>query len=249
MRVATDRDSMEGESSAKLVVDYREHGVISALQTLGVEFKTDNLPVADFEIGGGTPLLIERKTPSDLMASLTDKRYRQQKERLKLRSEEGAKVLFLLEGKQFQTPTKMEPRIRAAFLSMSLARWCGLVVTASEMESAQYIGAVLQTLQRWEADPKIARGPVLQSTSKVSKKDCRTPQDSAMAALTCIRGVSSEKAAAVMQNVGSLADVCSADEKVIADITCGVKRRRLGVELAKRIKDVLHASTTTTNEE
>lgn len=230
-------------AETKLVADYRERGVIAALEAHGTPHTTSNLPVADFEIGGPSPLLVERKTPADLLSSLTDKRYRQQKERLKMRSEEGAKVVFLLEGKAFMTPQKLDPRARAAFYSMTLSRWCGVVVTAGEKESAEYLSRVLETLTGWEARPRVERGPVLQSTSKVSKKDCRTPQDSAMAALTCVRGVSSEKAAAIIGQVGSLAELCVVEPSVVADVTCGAKRRRIGGELAGRIHEVLHART------
>ena len=106
---------------------------MEALTARGTPFSTSNLPVADFEIGGPSPVLVERKTPSDLLASLADQRFRQQKERLKLRAQEGAKVVFLLEGKPFLTPSSLEPRLRAAFYSISLLPWCGLMVTAANV--------------------------------------------------------------------------------------------------------------------
>lgn len=227
-------------SKARLAVDYREGSVIAELQRLQCEFSTENLPVADFELeGAGERVLVERKTGADLLASLTDHRYKQQKERLKVLSQEGAKVIILLEGADVHSGANA--RLRAAYLAITLSKWCCVVTTQDTVQTATYIHDLQQTLTRWEERPRPS-GPVLQSCSKVSKKDCRTPLDSAMAALTCVRGVSSEKASAVMKAVGSLADVGAAEPSVVADVQCGVKRRRLGKEVASRIHEMLHAT-------
>ena len=85
----------------KLHVDNRERAVIEHLDD--VLFDIVPLNVGDFQFWEDDRLLmvIERKTYTDLAASIKDGRYAEQKFRLdELRSETGCSVVFFIEGKK-----------------------------------------------------------------------------------------------------------------------------------------------------
>lgn len=85
----------------KLHVDNRERAVIEHLDD--VLFDIMPLNVGDFQFWEDDRLLmvIERKTYTDLAASIKDGRYAEQKFRLdELRSETGCSVVFFIEGKK-----------------------------------------------------------------------------------------------------------------------------------------------------
>ena len=85
-----------------LVIDYRENTLINLLQDKypDLSFITENLPVGDIFLRlDDKPLfIIERKTISDLVSSIKDGRYREQKARLKQTVPDN-RILYLIEGK------------------------------------------------------------------------------------------------------------------------------------------------------
>ena len=68
-----------------LHIDQREGKLIQRLKKLKVPFSIQNMPTGDMALvttGGAYRLLLERKTWSDLSASVVDKRHSDQKRRL-----------------------------------------------------------------------------------------------------------------------------------------------------------------------
>lgn len=89
-------------SHKELVIDYRERDVIKQITTNYPNISpiiTENLPIGDilFRVKEKPVFIIERKTVSDLIASIKDGRYRNQKNRLKL-AIEPSRCLYLIEG-------------------------------------------------------------------------------------------------------------------------------------------------------
>jgi crossover junction endonuclease MUS81 len=85
----------------KLLVDNRERAVIDHLDN--IDFETCPLSVGDFQFWEDDVLLmvIERKTYTDLAASIKDGRYAEQKFRLEeLRSDTGCSIVYFIEGKK-----------------------------------------------------------------------------------------------------------------------------------------------------
>lgn len=68
-----------------IIIDTREQGLIEELKITGQPFAICNLPLGDISIkeDDGVKVLLERKTYSDLVASLKDKRYREQLNRFR----------------------------------------------------------------------------------------------------------------------------------------------------------------------
>jgi ERCC4-type nuclease len=82
-------------------VDYREVKLYNALSAfISDNIKCENLEIGDIEIGCTNPeikLLFERKTQGDLLASITDGRYREQKIRM-LGEFPAHRCTYIIEG-------------------------------------------------------------------------------------------------------------------------------------------------------
>jgi ERCC4-type nuclease len=81
-----------------LKIDCREKDLIQCCSLVNKDISVDiiQLPLGDCIINNS--LIIERKTLTDLAASIKDGRYREQSFRLQKSLEEGYKVLYLIEG-------------------------------------------------------------------------------------------------------------------------------------------------------
>lgn len=83
-----------------MIVDDREHDLIARLQLEKVEFEIKRLPLGDILYeNNGTTCIVERKRTDDFAASISDGRWREQKDRLK---DSGAIVVYLIEGSLYQ---------------------------------------------------------------------------------------------------------------------------------------------------
>jgi len=86
----------------ELIIDSREKKIINYLSTeIKIPFKTQNLHIGDIQFINTTTknpiLIIERKTLNDLWSSIKDKRYREQKMRLK----KYPNIIYLFEGQLY----------------------------------------------------------------------------------------------------------------------------------------------------
>ena len=86
-------------SNVLLNVDNREHHIINKLKLTDLKYSVCSLNIGDFTLQNSenneTMLIIERKTMDDLSSSIIDKRYYEQKERLK---QSNAKILYIIEN-------------------------------------------------------------------------------------------------------------------------------------------------------
>jgi len=93
----------------KLLVDFREKEFIDKnAQETEFVIQVTNLHIGDFIIQNGEEIvcIIERKTCKDLLASIIDGRFRQQKERMLDAVQDPSKILFIIEGSKKQCSTK-----------------------------------------------------------------------------------------------------------------------------------------------
>lgn len=84
----------------EIICDVRERSVISLLDKFkNVSIVQKQLDVGDFIIENDFGrIVIERKTRDDLSASITDGRYKEQKNRLHLCKESGNIIVYIIEG-------------------------------------------------------------------------------------------------------------------------------------------------------
>jgi len=87
----------------KLIIDCRERDLIGEVENKGIPFSTEQLDLGDIIFrrdGDEEPLIvIERKSTVDLLSSITDGRYREQKCRLMNCGIPRNRILYLIENK------------------------------------------------------------------------------------------------------------------------------------------------------
>lgn len=237
-----------------LLVDHRERHVIAELDSMGVAYTIKTLDIGDFQISAdleSVPLAIwERKTYSDLAASLNDKRYREQKHRLTTSSAQHKG--YIIEGK---CPTGKFRGLHAGTVdSIRLGLMCrdGFKIIASNdaRHTAQILSKMLKKLPTYtetsteEREDKYHCALVQSSISSV-KKENLTPELCYLAQLCQIPQVSWQTAKAIQAkypNLKTLLDEISTDRraavKTISNLT-NASGRRIGPSVATKIASYL----------
>ena len=85
----------------KIIVDVRERFLIQELENDNIVIEKRQLELGDILITNDKDevvILIERKTPSDLMSSITDGRYNEQSYRLNSYNLHNHNIIYLIEG-------------------------------------------------------------------------------------------------------------------------------------------------------
>lgn len=159
-----------------LRVDYREHKAIEFFNKNNIEIESVNLPIGDFQIN--ETLLVERKTMSDLSASIIDKRFHEQKTRLK---ESGCCVLYIIEGSYVAKYGLRLKALKTALLRTQLRDNCHVFLTSTLQETCEL---VLQLRNEWPYAQK-------ETIVNLQKRNSKITQDSIYAnMMCCIPGIS-----------------------------------------------------------
>lgn len=235
-------------------------GLVAALGP-GV-VRRERLDVADVHIHapGGRRMLVERKTWPDLVSSLRDGRYREQKLRLlaerERASEAGERVdlVYLIEGRYVALYTDKNAgtpnaQAHAALIKMAVRDGIAVVHSSSPEDSARLVHYMHATAHKggaegFDAEAKAASVAAsgYAGACKFTNKRKNAEDAGFQMMLATINGVSGAKAAAVAERyptaaalVGAYAG-CGASEgdKLLADIDVGGKR--LGPALSARIR-------------
>lgn len=140
----------------ELVVDMREHGIIEKLKGK-VSFKIENLILGDMVIRDSTGLervLFERKTYSDLLASIHDGRYQEQSMRLlNTGNIHSHNIVYVIE-KDSTTGTDRLQKIRSAIVSLHYFKGFSVMRTASISETVEFLISYLDKVTREDKSGK-----------------------------------------------------------------------------------------------
>jgi len=129
--------------SIKLYIDIREHNLIRLLKTNNIELEEKNLEIGDIQIlYNNIPyIIIERKTLTDLDASIKDGRYREQKSRLmdyrNENSELNVKLMYIIEN--FKNYQNNEPKINGSIINTNIRDNINIITTQCINDTSQYI--------------------------------------------------------------------------------------------------------------
>lgn len=140
----------------ELVVDFRESLILENLKEKGIPFSQENLTVGDLLLKTEEKpvLLIERKTVRDLMASLRDGRYHNQRQRWKefLQTYPGARVALWVEGDL--VGCHEDETIKASLVN-SLLRLQAIhgILVYQVRNNHQFIESLQMVRQKCEKDP------------------------------------------------------------------------------------------------
>lgn len=134
----------------KIIADYREKNslVIANIMSLGIDIEFKELKVADYIVGN---VAIERKTVSDFISSMINKRLLNQLEGLK----QYEKKLLIIEGIEEKelynddNETGINANaIRGFLLSISLRHNIPVIFTKNSEDTARYFSVILNKKER-----------------------------------------------------------------------------------------------------
>ena len=224
--------------SLKIVFDIREAPLFSAAQPLFQDIKQCEcvsavLHLGDISIQNATTgeelLLIERKSFSDLLASIKDGRYEEQSYRLINASNmHPHNIIYLLEGVMSNLRSPMDKKIiMSSAISLNVFKGFSVFRTAGMVETAEWIAALakklqkdlgvqhrvfafssprtLETIMENENETEETSAPsAYSSVVKKVKKDNITADNIGAIMLSQIPGISSTIAEEVMRVYGSM---------------------------------------------
>lgn len=233
--------------------DYRE----KALLKLAPSVKELTPPVGDIWIGdlsgcdlkaGG--VILERKTGTDLEASIMDGRYKEQRSRLLAYAQEhkvavGYVVEGILDRLGARLPesallkhiTRLQFHHRIPVVQTACAKE---TVTLAELIEAQWVKD--EGKFSWNCDSNSANGTGTAVAASYIKSACRdSPDTFLLGTLTQCRGISEALACVIMHSFPSLESLMDATAADLAQVTDTTNpKRKVGKAVGERLYGLLH---------
>jgi ERCC4-type nuclease len=218
----------------KIILDVRENALI---EKMGQYVEKQQLPLGDVVLqkeNGETYLIFERKTLSDLLASVKDGRYEEQSHRLMYSTTiPRHHIFYIIEGNlQFLQPYEKK-LVHSVISSISLYKGFSVLKTLNSSETAEMILSLYEKINKNNEKGKVPYyltdttpsdgHPEMKSYSefvKTVKKDNITPENISEILLCQIPGISSVTSQAIIQKFdGSFSKMCeeinSSDEPLL----------------------------------
>jgi len=210
-------------------------------------------------------LVFERKTSDDLLASINDGRYREQKARL-LANLDKHKICYLIENKLDKNAERYRKNaskiVRGAIINKIFRDDIRYLKTENLEETVEYLLAIckkivtnLEFFTNSNNVSKLETSSEYTSTIKINKRDNVTFDNYSEMCLTIIPGVSNKIAIRIIEEfktINNLVSKINSSVKetqnydyivnVIGDLTVSItggKQRRIGKQVAQRIIDLL----------
>lgn len=224
-----------------LLIDSREH----RLQTL-LTCTVSTLPVGDIWIGVSNNeilengVILERKSVTDLEASILDSRYREQRSRLlSYSSEKKVCIGYIIEGNLDKSTGRLEKKALLKHLTRLTLRYhIPVFYTTSIEETADLCKCIAE---QWKEDTTAFKMPekmtYVETRGSTRQENTDDPSVFAVSVLKCCRGVSHTGAYYILKELGSLSGVMNATPAQIAAIKVG--KQKFGDVKAKRLHDLL----------
>jgi ERCC4-type nuclease len=245
----------------KIILDDREHQLYNLVNEkneildlkLTIEKKT--LPLGDIVFVDDDEkelLIVERKSLSDLVASIKDGRYDEQSYRL-IHSSGLYRhhIIYLIEGGMSQVLNPTEKKmIYSSMLTLQLYKGFSIMKTTSIHETAEWIiysanklsSMVKKGHELWSPESAIIEQVPSNycSVVKKTKKDNVTPENIGEIILCQIPGISSVSAITIMKEfktISNLIDKVKEDPYCLNGIVCETKgkQRKLGKNVIQNI--------------
>lgn len=221
-----------------LDVDYREVKLCEYFLENNVDIQKKNLLIGDIHVTFGDSVLyvIERKTVSDLCASIIDNRFREQKERL-CKSILPEKTIYIIENYQeiYSRQNRLpKETLLSAILNLSIKHNFHVFYTNDYVGTAELVRFILEK-SKSESFKDSCFQPIV-------KKSDHADKNALAFQLTTIQGVSFKIAMKIQEEYGDMKKFIEEFDVVkIADIKVSEKKR-LGKALAIKIQSALGLS-------
>jgi ERCC4-type nuclease len=192
-----------------IIVDDRERAVVGGLTPLCLDVIIRRIHVGDFALvrDGQVLLVIERKTLSDLAASIKDGRMENHDRLIALRATTGAQILYIIEGSPH---TNLRSKfggipfgaLRAKLDSLMFGSGALVIWTKSPAATAERLVSLRDRFEKMSVAPG---GPPMEGTlldapvggavpAPLLEQKEHTPDSTHIAMLTCVKGVSAPTA-------------------------------------------------------
>ena len=239
----------------QLFLDTREHALIAGLEMSIKDVQICNLDVGDIaiKVGNDYAIVIERKTVADLVASICDGRYREQKQRLKTHQSNGTKIAYLIEGSvilddyvELSTRASVpNSTVVSCIINLCLRDGFTVFNTNSVKETIAFIKALYKRYQQdpFKYEKSDANGSTYVPNIKTCKKDNNTVDNCFVMQLCAIPGISVKKADAIVKgmNVHNMRQFVQA----LTSPTCLEHVDGIGKQLANKIFTYISGDSST----
>lgn len=178
----------------------RRSGVPAELQRLGVDVQGARLPAGDHVVSDR--LVVERKGPTDLAASIKDRRLFEQLTRL---ADAYPSVVLIVEG----DPVQMHQAAWQGALGRALTLGASVLRTTDAYDTADWISR----LYRLEGKPA-SRPRGVPRLRRPTEDDLQTAED----VLRCLPGISTVGAGRLLAHFGSLEKVFAARREELLEV-------------------------------
>ena len=191
--------------SVTVAVDSRESKLIEKLQKSypKFNFKIETLPVGDIalRVADQTVFLLERKTWSDLVSSIIDKRFHEQGFRL---AQSGIRYAYLLEGTYPKKPRIHPNALRGLIFNAQIRDKVQFLRTANLSDTAKLCTELCKRFHSTKKGTGLS-APVAAHTASVLGKRDRMEDSSTILVrqLMCIPKVSEPIARLLVENFGT----------------------------------------------
>lgn len=240
----------------KIILDERENSLYQHMSQYDnfdfiIEKKVIELGDVHFVKDDKEIIILERKSVSDLLASIKDGRYEEQSHRL-IHSSGLYRhhIIYMIEGLFSQLKDEREKKmVYSAIATLQLYKGFNVVRTYSVQDSAEYILYTAHKIKReiernnmpWTPDTLQKEEPINYCNFvKKTKKDNITPENIGEIILSQIPGISNVSACAIMnkfQSLPNLIDNLRNDPMCLNDIVCESKgkARKLSKNVSENI--------------
>lgn len=241
-----------------LQIDNRERELVSHFQNHEPEYSSTteflNMDVGDIQWidkNSGTPLIVvERKTYSDLSASIKDGRYKEQKERFIYSMQKNIRKIYLLEGDNIKKFTLPEKTFQGVVTNTMLRDHIQVYFTKNINETITFIKNIHKNIEKYidEIVNEIVNGEEktynAENICKSAKKDnitssiCfRNMMKQIPSVSTKLADVLTDKFKSISNFVQTLSEQGSIESKIqyLSEIRFGSNLRKVGLKTAAKI--------------
>lgn len=239
-----------------LSIDARESKLIKRLQDRGESFISACLPIGDILLHGSDGIVvavIERKTISDLIMSIKDSRYTEQKKRLGMSYPRSAIMYVIESDSEWDSLNEM---VKGAIINTMLRDDIKVFMTKSVRETCSLVCDMMARIRKDPAKYAMSANSeysdsLAQVASAAKKRDQMDQRTFSILSLSLVPGVSKVIAKTVVDAFGNISDIIIANDPTftlkLADLKMA-SGKRLGPNVASRIVHFLSSSPKNVND-
>ncbi len=248
----TTNQTNNNKQKYKLIIDTRENDLINHFNQQNIEYTKAQLDLGDIIITSTNKestmsILIERKTTADLIASIKDGRYKEQKARMGTLHN---KYFFIIEGKMQPSRESDKKMLWGAVISTQFRDKIDIIRCFDIDETVYFIMRLLERLEKEGCElfnshlpPEAKYIDVI----KTKKKENITPAVCHAMALATIPSINTKTADAIIKYYGSLAGLIEAysyeetreDKELMISKVLLPSGRHVGESISRKIYNYL----------